>query len=235
MKPDVIVCWPDNCDYPLWRLFIQSNRERFSKVIVAVTATNSGTNYTEFIKSVFDDDTTTVFRAPIPIAGVDWRDMAINEALDSFSQSKWVWFTEQDFILTSARWFNWVNSLAAAFDAFGVKVGHRIHPCSLFVKRNLIDKTARNFSIDPLNQLDHFGLFTKELEALTSIAFIPKYWHHMAGLSHNWRLVAEGKKPNHQPDDFYKYIAASLEAPVELHPDWRKIAEKILPHHYRIE
>jgi hypothetical protein len=87
---DLIVAWPNNCDYPLFRKFIRDNRDRFNRVFIVITEANRKENYANFLTEVMHrDDVDFIFR-PTQM-NRDWRDDAVNEALDR-SKSQWVWF-----------------------------------------------------------------------------------------------------------------------------------------------
>ena len=149
---DVIVAWPKPCDYPLWRQFIRDERERFGRVYVVFTE-HAGPDLSPFVRSVFPDVTFIEARGE-----GDWRDVAVNAALDR-STAEWVWFTEQDLIAGP-----WPDLTA---DAYGFPEGNgRWHPASLFVRRSIIDRTRRYFGTPPV---DHFWMFSQELDALTTV------------------------------------------------------------------
>ena len=80
-KPDVIVVWPRNCDYPLWRKFIHENRSRFGKVIIVFMETNQGDDYRAFIKSTLSPNLYAIYDSPTPQGYEDWRNVAVCEGL----------------------------------------------------------------------------------------------------------------------------------------------------------
>lgn len=213
-KPDVIISWPDNNDYPLWRKFIKENRETFDKVIIVFTKTHSEVNYKEFVTDHTQD--CTLLECPSLISGEDWRSVAVNYGL-SFSSSEWVWFTEQDFYITDELFWEDVNQVIREnmSDFIGVLEGQRIHPCSMFVKRSVIDRTSKFFGIVP-DKSDHFFVFTQEVrKLLPALAFVDrKYWKHYNGLSHNFSLISRGERPVYQPIEFYDYLSQCLHSDV---------------------
>ena len=155
MKPDVIVSWPDNCDYPLWRKFVRNNRDRFGGIIVVLTKTNSGVDYSQFVRSEMGKLKSTVCDSPEVKAGEDWRNVAVNHAL-TLSSSEWVWFTEQDFYPNEKLWkeFEWV--VDNGFVIGSAYQGERMHPCCILAKRVLVSLTRRNFGIVP-GKTDHLN------------------------------------------------------------------------------
>jgi hypothetical protein len=218
--PDVILSWPRNTDYPLYRQFLHDNRDKFDKVIIVFTETNQGVNYKEFIKMAMSQDNILFLDSP-PVDGrQDWRDVAVNFALQH-STAKWVWFTEQDFTPLDNFWGQVAMGMEKEVDVIGVKDGERLHPCCLFMTRSAINLTSRYFGIVP-NKSDHFSIIAKDIEAQEfEWLLIPEHMYtHMAGLSHNFRLVADGQLPNHKIEEFKKYVIESYQVLVPLAPSW---------------
>ena len=113
-------------------------------------------------------------------------------------------------------------------EAFGVIQGERVHPCSLFAKKEHIDMTSCNFGIVP-NVSDHFSIFTEELRKHAIIMKISEgnYYHHN-GLSSNFTLLTNGEKPNYKPEVFAEYMKKSLDVDVPIHPKFRELANSII-------
>jgi len=205
MKPDIIVSWPDNCDYPLWRQFIRDNRDRFANVIIVVTKAHALDDYSEMIRWAMIIDNCAIFESPQVKSGEDWRNVAVNAGL-AVSNAEWVWFTEQDFFVTPDFWGE-VQKLESDSDVISVDITGRLHPCCIFVKRSIIEKTHKNFGIVP-DRLDHFGVFQEDIKnSGARMMYVPQeYWHHMNGLSHNFRLMSEGGRPNYNEKEFIDYL-----------------------------
>lgn len=217
IKPDVIVTWPRNCDYPLWRQFIRDNRHRFNEIIVVFMETNQGHNYIDFVMDAMRQDHVLFAQSPAVLGHQDWRDVAIKHALIQSYNADWVWFTEQDFLPIGDTMFEVLdaadasgNEWVAAFD------GLRMHPCSLFIKRPLLSKIDKDFSAKP-PEYDHFGAIQKQLQSITpGIAIDPETYTHMNGLSHNMTLASGGEKANYKHCKFRKYLEKCLEVTVPL-------------------
>lgn len=232
MKPDVIVCWPDNCDYPLWRKFIKKNRFRFNKVYVIFTKTNRAPIYNSFVANdligVCD-----LYYSPAIYPNQDWRDIAVNFALD-LSKAEWVWFTEQDFlILDNSFWEDVENQVNEGKSAISYYDAYRMHPCCIFARRSMVEKTTKNFGIVK-DKLDHFGVFQQEVDELylhnrIEIGAV-KYdsCKHLNGLSSNFSLISNGDKPNYRPDEFRKFIIECLNSGMELDYNFKDICLKYL-------
>lgn len=228
MKPDVIVSWPRNCDYPLWRLFIHENRREFGDVIVIFTETYHGPDFRDFVVNAMAADNVICRNSPTPQSGEDWRNVAVNFGL-SFSHSDLVWFTEQDFYVLGGFFDEVDLYLSEGAEAIGVYQGDRLHPCSIFITKDLLKRLVLDFGVEP-NVGDHFwkiqaqlGIFEKKVWAIPE-----KFYEHFNGLSHNWRLGFDGEIPNHKTEEFYKYLEQCLEAPVDLSSEWVTIANKII-------
>lgn len=229
MKLDVIVAWPKNNDYPLWRLFLSENKEVFNKVYVVFTEAPQGDDYSEFVTSELSKiDNVVVLNSPPLKPGQDWRDVAVKEAF-KHSRADWVWFTEQDFE-AKGGFFKEVEKMVN--DGYQVMAAYqqtRIHPCSIFIKRDLLIKLTLDFGIVP-NKLDHFGLIQKQIEEMgVDVGKInPNNYYHYNGLSHNFNLLNMDQEVVYEPVVFARYLAACLEAPVVLHPKFTELAKKAI-------
>lgn len=222
IKPDLIISWPTHTDYPLFRKFIYENRDRFSRVIVIWTDMQTGLeDYRHFITEIMAKDRIN-FIDNDPVAGdQDWRNIAVNKAVN-FSNNEWIWFTEQDFFPTEIFW-RVVDQLKDIYDVFGAVAGLRLHPCSIFIKRKLLDQTSKNFGVIT-DTLDHFGVLQQELEnQQVPIGIIPdNTYYHMNGLSQNMYFLQIGEEPNYNKEEFEEYCKKCLEL-TDLHPDFEEL------------
>lgn len=223
MTIDLLVTWPTNCDYPLYRKFIAENASRFKNIIISFSET-PGVNYVPFIIKDLYKHRCMFVENSITTQG-DWRNIAVNSGLKQ-SNADLVWFTEQDFYPRKG-FFEFVKSCKN--DVFGVYQQSRLHPCSIFASRKIIDLMPRNFSANP-PEYDHFGFVQKWLKKQNiEVASIPEHtYFHYNGLSHNWSLLTRGMPANYQPSIFYAWIRQSLECGVLLHPEWENMARKSL-------
>ena len=224
MKPDVIVAWPSSHDYPLWRQFIHDNRSRFAKVIVAFTQ-HDGPEMVPFVRTAMAADDIIGIDARETF-GQDWRDVAVNKALD-ISDAQWVWFTEQDFLIKQPEkfWYR-VDKFSAYGDPLGwQEPGGRWHPSCLFVRRADIDTTARYFGPTPI---DHFYAFGQQLDGLARRGIVElvtigetSLYEHLQGVSQNHYLLDSGQEAGlFKIPRFNEYLADSLKVSVPLDPDW---------------
>lgn len=225
IKPDVIVVWPRNCDYPLWRQQIRNSRKFFTDVIVVFMETNTGSDYREFVQEAMKDDQVKFFQSPPVIGDKDWRDVATNEGL-KHSFSKWVYFTEQDFFTTMQFWQEVNLRVRDHYPVIGVMEGDRLHPCSFLCRRESIERTRKDFGI-VAGQHDHFWKFTQDLVTnVEEIAVVKGGYEHMNGLSHNLSLLEQGKEITYKPEVFRKYLEKCLKVEVPMHDNFREMAEK---------
>lgn len=217
MKPDVIVAWPSNCDYPLWRQFIRDERDRFGEVIVAFTE-HDGPEMQPFVESVLRDVRFLDIRPPCVIHP-DWRDEAVNRALDA-STSEWVWFTEQDFFITDPDVFWPQVSEEGVGTGWHENSEKRWHPSCLFARRDAVDHTSLVFAPEPAYG-DHFARFSAELEDQGPIRELTGGFEHLQGLSQNHYLIDSGiVEGRFHEDRLRRYFEDCLRADVPLDRGW---------------
>lgn len=229
MIADLIIVWPSNVDYPLFRSFIRQNRTLFNRVIIVFSMSYSGDDFTHFVNESMKDDACIILRSPEVKSGEDWRDVAVNYALN-FAQLDWIWFWEQDFFVMDDMFWREVDKLSITSDVIGIDVSGRLHPCCLAIKRSILYKTRLRFGIVP-NKLDHFGMIQQDLEAINAaISYIPeKYWYHMNGLSHNYYLAHEKKEVTYEPTRFAIYMQQCLDVvDVPLDDRFIKVAREVV-------
>lgn len=226
MTPDLIIVHPIHLDYPLWKKFITDNRDQFHKVIIIFTFMNAGLkDYRKFVIESMSKDKIIFIDNDEVKAQDDWRNVAINKAL-KYSNSEWIYFTEQDFIPKGNFWRE-VEDLMQRVEVFGYYQDTRLHPCCLFIKRELLEKTSKNFGVIK-DKLDHFGKIQEDLENKDIIiGVIPSYLgEHMNGLSQNLYMLQLGQEPNYEPEKFKEYCSKCLELPT--HPDFEILFKKYL-------
>lgn len=209
--PDLICAWPLHLDYPLFRKMIKENRRQFNKVIIVFTDMNvRDPNYKIYAQQIMKDDKVTFMDCSPMESGEDWRNKAMNMAL-SVSNSEWVYFTEQDFLPVPEFWRE-IQGLMKRTDVFGRYQGGRLHPCSWFIKRELLNRTSKDFGANGDKGYDHFGLIQRWLDKHDIImGVIPeRLGHHMNGLSQNLHMLQIGLEPNYNPPEFKGYIEDCL-------------------------
>lgn len=216
IKPDIILVWPLHLDYPLMRYNLDKYRDYFRSITITFSNHHMGIDYSNFI------------RANLPFANFieyggkakDWRNGAINEALDVMPKDGYVLFLEQDFFWTK-RFLDKV--LQHPHLVLHFTEGKRIHPAFSLVKRILVDETSRDFSAYPdKDNKDHFGKFFDELLIGTHIDDLEvkrcEDYYHLNGLSQNYMNV-KNDQPLYQPDDFLFYNYECINLPIDKSPN----------------
>lgn len=221
MNMDLIEVWPTHVDYPLHREFLRDNYKRFDKVIIALTNMQTPWNISTFLKNNIAH---ALFLEPDPpTSKYDWRSKAVNRAL-GVSHAPWVWFTEQDFVVTDPLfWESAEHKIEREdLDTLIYVEGERPHPACWFVRRELIEETSRNFGLVP-DQGDHFSIFFRELYgADAKIGYLKQndYFYHMNGLSQNMYLLQSGQEPNFRIPEFKNYLRKCLNCSVPMQDEF---------------
>lgn len=230
MVTDIILSWPNNNDYPLWRKFLKDNRTRFNEVIIAFTETHQQPNYVDFVKSQLSPLHCQFVIPPPTPSGEDWRNIAVNQCLIHSYNAPWIWFTEQDYIITNPDQFflEVEGAEALGYEVMAHYEADRMHPASIFIKRTLLNKTRKDFAVVP-NKYDHFYKLQQDIEALQSPIYkLKNYTKHLNGLSSNMSLIARGEAPNYKPDEVIAWVIDCIKCGVECDPRWLKIYQNWL-------
>lgn len=227
---DVIVCWPRNCDYPLFRWFLHEHRSYFRDVFVVFTETYQGYDYRSFVQESMNDkfeDNITFIQSPAVTGDNDWRNVAVNAALEQ-SSGNWVWFIEQDLFITHKAFWPMMAKYMYNFDMVAYKEGARVHPANLWVKKEWINKSSKNFGIEK-DTSDHFYKFYNSIRLQgAKIKYVPypnANFYHMNGLSHNMSLLERDEPITYNPEDFLGYLELCF-LQEELEPHFREVIGK---------
>ncbi len=220
MKPDIIISHPRDILYPWWMWRINKDRDLFEKVIIVMTQNATGTDYSSYILNNVDG--CEVIEEYVD-DGRDWRNAAIKEAL-KVSYSSHVLFLEQDFLVEDGFWEDFLSK-GKDYNSVGFVEGNRFHPACLLVRRDIIQKTKEDFSVQP-DVGDHFKKFSEELMEVGGHANMRDLklpgWYHMAGLSQNFRL----DKNWYGENEFFAYLLQCLLLPERyLHPTWKSFTK----------
>lgn len=214
---DIITIHPRALDYPIWRKQLHDYRSCYNKAIVAFEGIGE---FEPFVTEQVDAEFVDTF-----IGEGEWRDIAVNRALDK-SSSEWVWFLEQDFFWKSKKFINTLLSGTKTHDAIGFWEAQRLHPACLLIKRDLINRTPRDFSPQP-DVLDHFGKFSQsvvslgaKIAELRDLGLEPmRDWYHMQGLTHNYNLCRSNDLDKvFKKDEFLTYNAISPKIKIPQSP-----------------
>jgi hypothetical protein len=196
--------------------------------LVAFTETNQGEDYREFIQFAMFKDYVHFGDAPLPKPGEDWRNLAINAMLLQSYNAPWVWFTEQDFYPLPGFWDEVQRHEKEGCDVIAAYQGNRMHPCCIFVKRQALMRTRRDFGITQ-DKYDHFYKFQEDVEGDDQkIGVInPATYYHHNGLSQNMTLLANGEQPNYESAKFAEWLNECLMATVPLDQRFIDLAAKM--------
>jgi hypothetical protein len=230
---DVILAWPNSVDFPLFRKFLRDEVWRFNAVYIVFSQTNQGDDYEEFVRDQLRIPGIVLLDSPPINSEEDWRDVAVNAALE-ISEAPWVLFLEQDFVILDKNDF-WpkISAEMETSDVIGEydEGTDRLHPSFLLIKRSLVDQTSKYFGVVP-DEMDHFGQFWQDLKAIPGgwlRGYLPPNgWSHAAGLSHNLMLLARGEKVTYKPAEFEVYLQLCLAADVKLDPRFVKMVQENL-------
>ena len=203
---DAILTWPSGVDYPLCRAQFQIFEKYFNNVVICFY--EHGTpDFTEFIKMNFPKG---IF-CESPAKDEKWRETAVNISLNN-STAEWVLFTEQDFFWKDDDFLDKVIAETVNSDIIGIQQGSRLHPCFLLVKRELIEKTSRDFSVKGQDK-DHFSQFSKEILETGKFKDIRdlglregRDWYHFSSMTWNlFRIKDNNIREMHNTTDFLIY------------------------------
>ena len=221
VKPDVLITWPSGCDYPLFRLNMSLWEPMINDVIVGFYA-HGAPDYTGFIKEHFPQ-ADFVSSAE---TGMAWRERAVELELEK-SISDVVCFSEQDFFFGNSDSLKRCVEALGKWDTIGIRQGSRLHPCFLLTKRELVEKTSKDFSVKG-DHKDHFFQFGKEIREVGSFVDLSELglyegrdWFHLSSLTWNlFRIKDNNPSEMHNLADFmiYNYMSRTTRVPQD--PRW---------------
>lgn len=216
IRPAVFITWPVHADYPLFRFNLHKNRQYFQDIFIAFTEHNIGQDYKRLI---IQDLPFVKFVTPLQIKS-DWRDDALTTMLSRATDATHYLFLEQDFLVKSYRFYE--NILNTDNDFVYFKEGDRIHPAFCLIKREIVDKTSRDFMAYPDEGMDHFGKFFKEITELIKGKEIREFgfknkddFYHMNSLTQNYHCFNLGQ-PLYKEKEFLSYNLNSMLVPHQI-------------------
>lgn len=221
IKPAALITWPRHIDYPVCRYNLERFKDYFSSIWIA------------FSEHHRDSDLSAYVRAQLPFCNFvdvvrereDWRDDAVNSMLDKTTNEEYILFLEQDFLIKDTSFFDRVFKDDLPFIFYQER--DRIHPAFACVKREWIDKTSKDFAVNPPG--DHFYKFFQELPFGVTVEAldvkIKEDYYHMAGLSHNY-INFQYEEPFFMPNNFLYYNYKSLKF-IKQHPQFQIMQEAI--------
>ncbi len=248
-NPDLLITWIKHCDYPIFRSFLRKRRGFFGKIIIYWSEHFRDMYYDKFIQDDLKDLGNIQFIPNIEYKyGIeDWRNIATNRMLQE-TNSEWICSVEQDFF--AKDWDKLLNSITDAsknFDLLGYKgyqgqaehqasylTGNYVHPAFWFMKRELLEKTTKNFSADTEKGCDHFGLITREIEKMKipiwytqDNGFPEEDAFHQGGINMNYLEFGKPGFVLHRPKQFFLYNFWSMRAPVVQNTQFFDLCVKV--------
>lgn len=199
MKLDVILQYCIFVDYPFFREWLKKYRSKFDKIILYPSRQHGVLDLQSFAEEQIKE--TWVLNDVIDWTepGLDWRQREVEPCLE-LSNSEWILFMEQDFFcddwdklwvdvekaMETADLIGWWNASAFPY----------IHPCFCLIKRELLDRTNKDFRAHPeVGGSDHYAMITKDAERLgATIVKLqdlgwtdPEHAFHLGGLTYPYQ------------------------------------------------
>lgn len=216
-------------DYPLWRTWVKKYRSKFNKVILYASRHHGVIDLEEFWRKELPE-TWVSTEIDWTTPNIDWREVETLPLLEQ-SNAQWILFMEADFFCddwdklwadieremdNGAEMIGWWNETSFSY----------MHPCFLLIKRELLDKTNKDFRAHPeIPGCDHFAMITHDVQELgAKIVKLQdlgwKDWEnafHGGGYTYplqNWK----GDRTDHfgvaSPEAYYTYLYWARQAPV---------------------
>lgn len=231
MKIDIIsqICVFN--DYPIYRHNLAKYRDKFNKIILYPSRHHGVIDMEEHMRKTFPETWITGHTIDWTTPGIDWRQAETEPCLE-LSDAEWILFLEQDFFCDD--WDKLFKDVEREIDNGAEMIGwydnnslFYIHPCFLLIKRELLDKTQKDFRAHPeIQGSDHFAMITRDAEKLGAkivklqdIGY--KEWDncfHLGGLTYpyqNWKGDGTDHFGVKNPEAFMVYNYFSRLAPVE--------------------
>lgn len=217
--PDILVTWPLHLDFPLFRFKMLRYQEYFRSLTIVLSNHHQEKDYSNFIRVALPTAKFVEYKGSDP----DWRNGTVNAGLDVMPKDGHVLFLEQDFFWTDTFLEKVLND---HHDVIYFTEGTRVHPAFSLIKREIVDKTHRDFSAYPDLFGDHFGRFFSELvlgKNITELGSIKDvdFWH-MNGLSQEY-MNYKNDTPFYNKADFTFYNHECRYLPIENHPEFYQI------------
>jgi hypothetical protein len=223
MIPDILVTWPTHLDYPLFRYNMIAYQKYFRSLTIVFSNHHMEKDYSNFIRANLSFANFIEYKGDDP----DWRNGTVNAGLNIMPKDGHVLFLEQDFFWND----KFLDKILEDYhDVIYFNEGNRIHPAFALIKRELVDKTCRDFSAYPNTFGDHFGRFFSDLILGININELgaerdKDYWH-MNGLSQEY-INYKNDQPFYNKEDFLCYNNESRYLPIEHHPEFFQISYAI--------
>lgn len=172
MKKSLLISWISGCDYPLFRLWLDKYGNRFDEILIYWDVQFRHPFFWAFIQQSLSHLPNVKFLDPVEYQyGVgDWRNVSTNE-LVKHATGDWLISIEQDWFTRDWEWM-WEKieigmNQADLFGWMNMSANPYIHPAFWFIKRELLEKTNKDFAAHPeINGSDHFGTITYDAQRI---------------------------------------------------------------------
>lgn len=228
-------------DYPLWRAWVGEYRSKFDKVILYASRHHGITDLEEFWRKELPE-TWVSEKIDWTEPGIDWRQRETTPLLEK-SEAEWILFMEADFFCDDwdKLWKDVEEAMKTA-DAIGwwsASAFPYIHPCFLLIKREMLDKTKKDFRAHPeIDGSDHFAMITRDVEELGGIitplqSLGYKEWEkafHGGGYTYplqNWKGDGTDHFGVGSPEAYYTYLYWARQAPVEQSAEYIELSLRV--------
>ncbi len=219
MTPDIIVTHPLHLDYPWWRWAMVTYKEYFRSLTVVLSDHHMERDYSNFLRVQLPFANFVEYKGDDP----DWRNGTVNAGLNEMPKDGHVLFLEQDFLFTQ----DFLDKVLQHWSDFiYFNEGTRVHPAFAIVKRELVDKTSRDFGAYPSSYGDHFSKFFSEMILGVSVNEVggkkDQNYLHLNGLSQEY-MNYKSNQPFYNKDNFTYYNHACRYLPIENHPEFYQL------------
>lgn len=228
------------CDYPLLRYHHQKYGGMVNKTIVYPSRHHGYIDLEDFMKKEYP--VTWVNPVPIDWSTENWRQAETDPCLKE-STAEWVWFSEPDFFVKN--WDKFYEDIEKAMKISDMIGWYNptnfpyVHPCCLFIKRELLEKTSKDFKAHPeINGADHFSMITHDVQELDAQIITLQdlgynQWEnafHLGGLTYpyqNWTDEGTNTFGVGNVSAFFSYNHFIRQLPVVQHDGFMELSNKI--------
>lgn len=238
MRKSLILSWISACDYPLFREWIRKwGVNFFDEILIYWDVQFRYPFYWAFIEQELAKFPEIKFLDPIPVEK-DWRHTSTTELINH-ATGDWIFSIEQDWVCRNwEEHFDAIKESLRVSDFFGwwnPTNNPYIHPAFWAIKRELLEKTSKDFSAHPeINGSDHFAKITYDVLELG--AKIDKYegdvsfdslHFHLGGINQNYLNGLTKGFQFHRPEIFKVYNTMSGLANVKQNPKFIQLIAQI--------
>lgn len=200
-----LISWPDSFDFPIFRSRLFLLQMYVDEIVICFTKHGNNSLRQWLRENIGGVKFLDAENAPNK--GGDWRNQSTNYMVDQ-SSGDILLFLEQDFLIKDhEKFFSGVAVALTIYDVVMFEETNRFHPACLFIRRNALNKTKRDFSTNGQG-IDHFAMVSADLKGNASYTTLAQCglnegtdWFHFKGMTDNYFAP----KPYFDLDSFYLY------------------------------